>query len=77
MAARPCGTDKPLADFIVGQGENLPEKVWAADSTVEIVSKPAATNWWAVFGTWVLPLVVIVALSFTAVICEDLFGGGK
>ena len=60
-----AGRDVPFTrfrTFIVGQGENLPEKVWAADSTVEIVSKPAATNWWAVFGTWVLPLVVIVAL---------------
>ncbi|HKA24888.1 MAG TPA: ATP-dependent zinc metalloprotease FtsH [Candidatus Eisenbacteria bacterium] len=48
--------------FIIGSGENLPTQVWAKNPGVEIVSKPPATNWWAVFGTWVLPLILIVAL---------------
>jgi hypothetical protein len=36
---------------------------------MEITLGDLATLWWL--------LVVIVALSFTAVIVEDLFGGGK
>ena len=48
--------------FIIGSGETLPERVWQKNPGVEITSKPPATNWWAVFGTWVLPLILIVAL---------------
>ena len=36
---------------------------------MEITLGDLATLWWLI--------VVIVALSFTAVIVEDLFGGGK
>ncbi|HEV8479426.1 MAG TPA: ATP-dependent zinc metalloprotease FtsH, partial [Candidatus Eisenbacteria bacterium] len=48
--------------FIIGSGESLPDRVILKNPAVEIVSKPPATNWWAVFGTWVLPLILIVAL---------------
>jgi ATP-dependent metalloprotease FtsH len=48
--------------YIIGDGADLPEKVWKTNPGVEIVRRPPATNWWAVLGTWVLPLVVIVAL---------------
>jgi cell division protease FtsH len=48
--------------FIIGTGERLPDLVWAKNPNAEIISKPPSTNWWAVFGTWVLPLILIVAL---------------
>jgi ATP-dependent metalloprotease FtsH len=47
---------------IAGDGESLPDKIWETNPNAEVGIEPAGTNWLAVLGTWILPLIVIVAL---------------
>jgi cell division protease FtsH len=60
-----AGRQIPFKNFvthIAGDGEALPDKVWETNPNAEVDIEPTGTNWLAVVGTWILPLVVIVAL---------------
>jgi cell division protease FtsH len=73
-----AGRQIPVKSFITriaGDGEGLPDRVWETNPNADVNIKPAGTNWLAVVGTWILPLVVIVALWLF--IFRQMQGGGS
>ncbi len=60
---RISGHDTSFKNFrtnILGDGENLPERVWLTNPSIEIEVKNAGVNWLSLLFTW-LPLVMIFA----------------
>ncbi len=60
--------------YLVGEGNDLPDKVWQTNPGVEIVRRPPTPDWWQLVGG-AIPILLIVAFWF--LIFRQMQSGGS